>query len=400
MTPMPIVTMVWFVGAMLFAIPLLTFISQVLAYTFARPAEAESNVAPVVHTQSCVVLVPAHNEELGISDTINELRRQADPGVRICVVADNCTDATAENARAAGAEVFERSNLKNRGKGFALDFGLLQLAQNPPDVVVIVDADCRMGEGALQRLIARCVELKRPVQARYVMNLPPLANPKQRIGQFAWEVKTWMRSVGSLRLGIPNQLLGTGMAFPWDGLSRVDIASGHLAEDAKLGVDLTLLGMAPVFLPEIQVVSQFPETQKASSTQHERWERGHLSIIREFVPRLLRESASQRRRDLALFALDFLVPPLAMLAAVLLLWSLAGLILSAISHNPVPGVTSLVLLLVFAGGIGTAWHQVGRQSVSPGDLFLVPVYVIRKLPLYAKALLGKAAPGWIRTDRK
>lgn len=63
------------------------------------------------------------------------------------MVADNCTDDTARLASAAGAEVIERHDALLRGKGYALDFGVRHLAQQPPDVVIVVDADCQVAEG-------------------------------------------------------------------------------------------------------------------------------------------------------------------------------------------------------------------------------------------------------------
>lgn len=92
------------------------------------------------------VLIPAHNEALGIADTLHRLHG-ADAAIAVLVVADNCQDETAHVARAAGAEVLERHDLERRGKGFALAFGRDHLAKRRPDerpeVIVVLDADCR-----------------------------------------------------------------------------------------------------------------------------------------------------------------------------------------------------------------------------------------------------------------
>src|SRR5436189_487770 len=69
----------------------------------------------------CAVLMPAHDEETVITAAIRNVRDQLAPGDRFIVVADNCTDATAVVARAAGIEVAERTDPDRRGKGFALD---------------------------------------------------------------------------------------------------------------------------------------------------------------------------------------------------------------------------------------------------------------------------------------
>lgn len=68
------------------------------------------------------VLIPAHDEEEGIATTLESLLDGDYPASarRVIVVADNCSDATAARAAATGAEVWERTDPANRGKGFAL----------------------------------------------------------------------------------------------------------------------------------------------------------------------------------------------------------------------------------------------------------------------------------------
>ena len=83
---------------------------------------------------SAVSSVPAHDEQAMIHSTIERLKSAAGGNARVLVVADNCTDDTAQIARRAGAEVIERSDAAHRGKGFALDFGRSHLAGNPPDL--------------------------------------------------------------------------------------------------------------------------------------------------------------------------------------------------------------------------------------------------------------------------
>jgi cellulose synthase/poly-beta-1,6-N-acetylglucosamine synthase-like glycosyltransferase len=111
------------------------------------------------------ILVPAHDEDAGIARTVTALRSELGPGDRLLVIADNCSDGTAERAREAGAEVVERSDRSRRGKGFALSFGAKVLAENPPDVVVVMDADCRVERGTLEMLARTAHVTGNPVQA-------------------------------------------------------------------------------------------------------------------------------------------------------------------------------------------------------------------------------------------
>src|SRR5204862_3937180 len=144
--------------------------------------------------------------------------------------------------RAAGAEVAERHDPLHRGKGYALDFGVRALESRPPAIVVVMDADCIIEEGSLERLARRCESSGRPVQALYLMRSPAGAGLKTRISEFAWVVKNQVRPTSFLRLGLPCQLMGTGMAFPWSILGQAPLASGHLVEFFQLGIDLPMPG--------------------------------------------------------------------------------------------------------------------------------------------------------------
>jgi len=125
------------------------------------------------------VLIPAHNEGEGVVQTIRDVQAQLGPNDRILLVADNCTDDTAAMAKAAGVEVIVRTDQARRGKGYALEFGVRHLALDPPDVVIILDADCRLGECAIRTLSTTAMVYGRPVQALYLM-LAPKESPASK----------------------------------------------------------------------------------------------------------------------------------------------------------------------------------------------------------------------------
>jgi len=220
------------------------------------------------------VLIPAHNESAGIRATLDDIRAQIGSSDRLLVVADNCTDRTAVVAAAAGAEVVERHDLTRIGKGYALDHGLQHLRAEPPQIVVFVDADCRLLPGAIERLALASSVTGRPVQALYLMTSPDHGTINYRVAEFAWRARNWIRPLGLSSLGLPCRLTGAGMAFPWDVIRSVELASAEIAEDQKLGPDLTLAGHAPLFCPSAVVTSQFPTSAEGAKTQRQRWEHG------------------------------------------------------------------------------------------------------------------------------
>ena len=109
-------------GTALLVLPALLLLVQiVLALRQPPPLPAQPRPARIA------VLIPAHNEGHGVRATIMQTLSQLGPDDRVLVVADNCNDDTAAQARLVGAEVVERHDAERRGKGYALDFGVRHL---------------------------------------------------------------------------------------------------------------------------------------------------------------------------------------------------------------------------------------------------------------------------------
>ena len=344
------------------------------------------------------VLIPAHNEEAGLLATLASLQPQLGRNDRILVVADNCHDRTAEVARGAGADVVERGHAQLRGKGYALDFGVQALAAAPPEVVVIVDADCIVGEGAIARLAGLAVSHHRPVQALYLMHTPAASGPLKKIAEFAWIVKNKVRPLGWFRIDWPCQLMGTGMAFEWQTIHAARLATGHIVEDMKLGMDLALAGTPPMFCPDALVHSYFPTSSEGVQSQRTRWEHGHLSMIGSTVPRTLLAAMRRASPTLFAFGLDLCVPPLALL--VLLVCALTGLgLLHALFGGPAaPLALGIVAGAALGAAILMAWWRHGRAVLSGKELALAAVYVAAKIPLYFRFLFQRQV-AWVRSKR-
>jgi cellulose synthase/poly-beta-1,6-N-acetylglucosamine synthase-like glycosyltransferase len=362
------------------------------------PSRIRPSLKPTLRRPRVAVLVPAHNEELVIDACLKSIFEQKDAIDRLIVVADNCSDKTALVAGAAGAEVITRYDTERRGKGYALDFGIRHLRTNPPDIVVIIDADCRIEAGGITRLTQYCAEIERPVQALYLMSAPSNAGVKQRIAEFAWRVKNLVRPLGLRKLGLPCQLMGTGMAFPWECMSRADLATGHIVEDLQLGIDLALAGTAPQFLPDAVFTSEFASSKEGFSAQRTRWEHGHLSLILGAVPRLLFRSIVSRDIDLLALALDLSVPPLAlltMMAGVLWLLTLPYYFLAA-DYTPLILVSIACGMLAFS--VFASWFRFGRTTISFRDLCFTVLYSVGKIPLYLRFLYARQFD-WVRSKR-
>ncbi len=345
------------------------------------------------------ILIPAHDEESVICATLKQLSLALKPEDKVVVIADNCQDRTAEIARAAGATVIERYNSDLKGKGYALDYGLNFLENDPPDVVIFVDADCYIESNAINMLVAQAIYTGKPVQASYLMEIPPNPRYKDLISNFAFKVKNLVRFEGLKRLGLPCLLTGTGMAFPWKVIRSVDLASGHITEDMKLGMDLTLAGYGPVFCSQAIVKGYLPSDNETATKQRTRWEHGHLQTLLTYVPQMLLKAFQRKRLRLFLSALDLSVPPLSLLVV---MWStLLGisLLVGILGISWIPAMILTVAGCCLLLAISIAWVKFGRADIPLHKLLIIPIYVLWKIPIYLKFLV-KPQKVWERTKRE
>jgi cellulose synthase/poly-beta-1,6-N-acetylglucosamine synthase-like glycosyltransferase len=339
------------------------------------------------------ILIPAHNEASAIEATVTDIKRVAPAGTRILVVADNCTDDTAPLARSAGAEVVERHDSDRRGKGHALAFGRDHLAADPPEVVMVIDADCTVPGDGILRLAATACRTGRPVQSTYLMRPRSDRGALAGLSGFAFLVRNLVRQHGLARIGAPALLTGSGMAFEWAMFRTAPLATDDLVEDLALGLHFARAGMPPLFLDDVHTWSE-PAPRNAAYGQRIRWEQGFLRrASREAWPLL-----TAGRWSLLWLGLHLLVPPVALLIAIdaivfLLLIGLVGL-----GATPAPLILLSPPLFVLPILIALSWARFGRDQIGPAQLLLAPFYILWKLPIYIAALV-RPERHWNRTGR-
>lgn len=386
--------LVWLL-AIIVTIPMFVLVLESLAALIPQRQLKEEHTP---ERARCAVLMPAHNEEAVIDATLASVLPQLQNSDRLVVVADNCQDRTAELARTKGAMVLERTDPTRRGKGYALDFGIRHLEADPPEVVVLVDADCVMQPRSIDRLLRYAATSGRPAQAVYLLDDPPNPTPRQQLSGFAFLFKNLVRPLGLHRLGMPCLLTGTGMAFPWPILRSTPLASGNIVEDMQMGIDLAVQGHAPTLCATARVSGVLPSGQRAGTQQRTRWEHGHIQTLLTQAPRLMLAGLRQLRLDLLGLALELSVPPLSLLFCI---W-VAALTLAMVAWWQINlAIPAMILigdaaLLVLA--IGAAWAKYGRERLPLSVLLLAPVYVLGKLPIYLKFLVRRQK-AWVRTER-
>lgn len=344
------------------------------------------------------VLVPAHNEETVLHSTLQSILSQLVPGDRLLVVADNCSDATARIAREMGGEVLERNDPMRRGKGYALQAGLDRFREQPPEVVIVIDADCRLLAGCVEALAIRVATTARPAQACYLMTPPRVSRTIDVVSSLAVLVKNRVRPLGMAKMGLPCLITGSGSAFPWAALEVRSFAPDNIVEDMQLAIDLALAGFAPTYCDHAQVLAGLPDQHQAFVSQRRRWEHGHLQTLATQVPRLLGGFIKTGRADLAAMMFDLAVPPLSLLAFSIMLSLGIALVGAAFGAGWTPAAIAAGGGVLLAASTILAWWQFARDRIPLFDLLSVPVYIASKLPLYATFLFRRER-SWVRTSR-
>lgn len=353
------------------------------------------------------VLIPAHDEESVIEATVRALveQRYANEDFSVHVVADNCTDATADVARRAGADVHERDDPDDPGKGSALNWLYRMVGIDEYDAVVVVDADTIAAPDFLLELHAAFASGADVVQGDYGV-LDPARSTAVGLRYAALACRHRLRPLGRRALGCSCGLYGNGMAFRSHVVA--DRAwSGHLVEDAQFQLDLLLDGLSVTYVPNARVEAEMPATLDAALTQHQRWELGRWQIIKHYLPSLLRSALrpptpALRRRVYVDAVLDQIVPPLSVVAAL----SIVSLTTNVGAHALVPHRrTAVSVVLSVAGAACLGMHVVaGLLSADAPrsvwrSLASAPQLIVWKLLLFAGIARRPDGVTWTRTER-
>jgi cellulose synthase/poly-beta-1,6-N-acetylglucosamine synthase-like glycosyltransferase len=346
------------------------------------------------------IVVPAHNEESEIAQTVGSLLAIEYPRdrFRVLVVADNCSDRTADVAAAAGAEVLIRLDAEQRGKGHALAFAFRRcLADGFCDAVVVVDADTLVSKNLLTAFDARFAGGAAALQADYGVRNPG-SSWRTRLMTIALAAFHGVRSVARERMGISCGLRGNGMAFSTALLRTHPPGAFSIVEDLEYGIQLGYAGVRIEYVHDAHVFGYMAVSEHASRAQRRRWERGRQALVREHVPVLIADALRKRDGMLLDLALDLLVPPIGQL----LMATVAGLMVSllAVPFGVVvaPWLWAIALLGIVVHVL-TGWAHSGVGLIGLRDLLLAPAYVVWKMTLRFSDK-GKRPEEWVRTTRE
>ena len=345
-----------------------------------------------------LVVIPAHNEALQIGMTVENTRKCEYPQelLDIAVIADNCTDNTAEVAAISGARVYARNNKHERGKGAALDWFLKGYRERLQEYggIVFIDADScpdrQMFKALSQSLSSPGVEA--------VQGFNGVANPydnwRTALNSSAFNVFNHLRMAGNEKLFGNAILKGLAMAFSPDLLMKFGWPAKSVVEDLEFTVMLLEHGHSVKYNPEAIITSEMAVTRNQADGQRKRWEGGRFTLARDMVPKLLQRILQGQFKYLFILA-DLLIAPLSLLVLLTLLsWFFAWILMPAAIAFPT-AIFCMIFIYVVSG-------QLQRKAPLKLWIFLAtfPLYLLWKIVIYFSMLVSPQSKVWSRTLRK
>lgn len=357
----------------------------------------------LIHNRKFAFIVPAHNEEKIISKTIYSLNSLIYPmkNYDVYVIADNCTDQTAQIARTLGTTVLERTNPAQKGKGYALRWAFDQVLahENGYDAIIVVDADSLVSGNFLEVMNDYLDQGSRVIQCSDLV-LPEPGNWSVEATRIGFLLYNYVKPLGRKVLGLHMGLRGNGMCFSADVLREIPWQAWSLTEDVEYGLVLLLKGVSIDFSPETAVYAQMPIEASNAETQRSRWEIGRFQIIRSYAPKFLYSAISKRSPAYFDVFIELITPPFVnMMLLITIIFSL-GVLLWLLAL--LPAVHVLMWGLLLSTGflyLFTGLYVGGADKSLYRSLLRLPRYISWKLKVYVKALSTGKEKDWIRTTR-
>jgi 1,2-diacylglycerol 3-beta-glucosyltransferase len=356
---------------------------------------------PDVKEHRYLLFIPAHNEEPVMARILRSLKHlDYDPlKFEVCVIADNCTDKTAQLSRKYRATVLERHEETLKGKGFAIKWALDKVDLGRYDAVVIADADNIFDRDFLKGLD---LVISRGIRAVQCNNC--LANSNEtaftKVIHLSRTINNELYHHAKYKLGLSSYLMGNGMCFTTGLLKEHPWVTGTMAEDYEYYAMLSLADETIGFAAHSCLFHQESTGLRNASTQRLRWSSGRFQVARKFGFGLLVKGIGKRNLKIADASFPLLLPNLSLMVNI----TAAALIVTLAVHyfHPVPYILGWVGFLIalelayFASGMYLAKMPIFSFLFA---LCFAPVFLAWKACIDIIGLSGKRAHQWGRSGR-
>ena len=311
-----------------------------------------------------LTLIPCRNEEALISGLWENLNQVNYPRhlIDFTVIADNCTDQTAERAREAGFTVLVRHDLSGQSKAHALNWAFYDqgLLNADYDAVSILDADTRLDPDFFLYVESYLRRGSKIVQGNRIA-----INPGQSVFSaamsiiYSFESRLW--HVPHANKGLSVTMMGTGCTIACDHLRLIGWDIRTLVEDCEFSIQSVLAGSSVQYCDQAHCYTELPSTLRMLWRQLRRWFSGHIACGRFYLPALWQKYRRDKGGHASIFIVTLIIPftctlGLMQLAlSVVALWDLLGGrrsltgILTGILINQIAGMLAALFVLLMDG---------------------------------------------------
>jgi len=259
------------------------------------------------------IVLHTHNKEKAISGSLYSMSGFVYPKnmYDLIVVADNCTDNSAQVARSLGAIVLERTDTKKRGKGYALKWAFDQILQwdKQYEAIIIFDSDSYVSGNYLEVMNYYLEKGSEVIQGSDL--------PIQKSGEwnsqaagFGFILDRHLKPMGKKVLGFDMRFYGSGVCISIDILHRLPELIWSLKKEVEFGLRLLLDGVKIDFAPEACVWTQKTSNLKNGDPEFKQWKVDGYTTIRKYAPKLLVASIRKRSFRYLDTLIDLITPPL------------------------------------------------------------------------------------------
>ena len=233
-----------------------------------------------------MAIIPAHNEEAVVKSLIDSLKAQNynKDLYDIYVIADNCTDNTAQIARDAGAIVYERFNPSKKTKGYALDWFLQQKIKEdaPYDAFFVFYADNIVDPNFIKNMNKHLCQGEDVVQGYRDIKNPTDNWITAGYALFYWTMHRFYH-LARYNIGLSPLLNGTGFMVRFDVVKPQGWDTKTLTEDIEFSLKRIIKGKKLGWATDAIVYDEQPTGFKQSWSQRSRWTVGHIQCIKEYT---------------------------------------------------------------------------------------------------------------------
>lgn len=356
-------------------------------------------------------IIAARNEQAVIGNLINSIKQQNYPAelIDVIVVADNCTDDTAQIAREHGAICYERFNNMLVGKGYALDYCFNKIVEQFGDYTAydgyfIFDADNVIDKNYVK-------EMNKVFDRGYNV-ITSYRNSKNydtnwiTSGYSLWFIRE------AKYLNNPRMMLKTSCAVSGTGflVNSLIIKKNNgwkfnlLTEDIQFSVVNILEGEKIGYCESAMFYDEQPTTFKQSWNQRMRWSKGFYQVMFRYGRELIAMMFKKREMFVSCYDMFMTLAPATLLSIGCILLNLIFLAYGATDvhmlRRILPGTLGSIAfagvnfyLLMFSIGfitLVTEWNKIlAPANKKIKSLFTFPLFMITYVPISLVALVKK-----------